>query len=96
MVEQIKEKGNGSASVRVPPGYTARRSSIDTETRRETGSAMNKKNFHMVFGLTMLVLGAYGAYDEIYNVMDFFVGSLNVVFILGGAVILFFAVFKLV
>ena len=50
---------------------------------------MNKKNFHLAFGVLMLLLGGYGIYDEWFNVIDLITGIVNICLILAGLVLLF-------
>ncbi|MBF0299456.1 MAG: hypothetical protein HQK51_12095 [Oligoflexia bacterium] len=48
-----------------------------------------KRRFHLFFGLILLFLGIYGAYDEIFNVVDFIKGAMQPATLLAGAFILF-------
>lgn len=55
---------------------------------------MTKQQFHTGFGVAMLVLGLYGVYDQLYNVIDFATGVVNVVLLLLGLIILVSGVLK--
>ncbi|MBL6988532.1 MAG: hypothetical protein ISR65_02065 [Bacteriovoracaceae bacterium] len=49
---------------------------------------MNKRTFHLLFGLTMLGLGIFGIIDEWYNVIDFVLGLSAIVLTLWGTVLI--------
>ena len=51
-----------------------------------------QSGFHLIFGVAMLIVGAYGFYDEAYNVLDFITGAVNAAFVVLGIGMLFFAV----